>query len=215
MIHCDWRVWRMEKSKALQLQTWPKMILTVAYILDQDDPYSYRLDQDDPYSYMTRMILTVTYLTKTISVSLNFTTSFQSPAPPFLTHVTQLPRFQAKIHETGFAVMWHGIKSYRFPLSGLNTWDRGFTQSCGMEAEITGSIFFKPKSMRRRFLTVMWHGSKFSFSSLNIWDGGISQACSMEAKLQFPFSNVNMPDGGGFLQTCTMEAKVAGFSFQA
>jgi len=66
MIHCDWSVWRREKSKALQLQTWPKMILTVAYILDQDDPYSYRLDQDDPYSYMTRTILTVAYLTKMI-----------------------------------------------------------------------------------------------------------------------------------------------------
>ena len=51
-------------------------------------------------AYLTKMILTVTYLTKSVSLSLNFTTSFQSPALLFLTHVTQLPCFQAKIHET-------------------------------------------------------------------------------------------------------------------
>ena len=100
--------------RSLQLQTWPRWSLQLH---DQNDPYSCILDQDDPYSYMTRMILTVTYLTKTISVSLNFTTSFQSPALPLLTHVTQLPCFQAKIHETEVS------------------------QSCGMESKVTGSLF--------------------------------------------------------------------------
>ena len=132
---------------------------------------------------MTKTILTVAYLTKTVSLTLDFTTSFQSPALLFLTHVTQLPCFQAKIHETEVSqscsiwnqklqvpsfkpkytrqrfrtVAWHGSKNYRFPV-------------------------FKPKSMRWGFLTVVWHGSRFSFSSL--------QNC------RFPFSSLNIRGGG-------------------
>ena len=92
-----------------------RTILTVAYLTKTI--LSYILDQDYPYSYMTKTILTVAYLTKTVSLTLDFTTSFQSPALLFLTHVTQLPCFQAKIHETGFA------------------------RSCGMESKVTGSLF--------------------------------------------------------------------------
>ena len=102
------------EKQSLKVTYLTKMILKVT---DQDDLYCCILDQDDPYSYMTKTILTVTYLTETISLSLDFTTSFQSPALFFLTHVTQLPRFQAKIHETGFA------------------------RSCGMESKVTGSLF--------------------------------------------------------------------------
>ena len=130
----------------LQLHTWPRSSLQ---LYDQNDAYSCIFDQDD--FYMTQTILTVKYLTRTISVSLNFTTSFQSPALPFFAHISQLPCFlKPKNMRRSFStVVWLGIKSCRFPLSSLNTWDGYFAQSCGMEAKITGSLF----------------------TNLNTWDG--------------------------------------------
>ena len=147
---------------SLQLHTWPRWSLR----LYNNDAYSCRLDQDD--LYMTKTILAVKYLTRTISVSLNFTASFQSPALPFLTHITRLPCFQAKIHETEFfhsrvawnqklqvpsfkpntwdgcfrTVMWHGGENCRFPVykPKYMRWE-GFRQSFGMEAKLQVSIF--------------------------------------------------------------------------
>ena len=133
-------------------------------------------------AYLTKTILTVTYLTKTILTVIWPKQSLQLHTWPRQSHwhwILQLHSepCSALSHPCNTAslfsgqntwdrfrtVMWHGIKSYRFPLSSLNTWDRGFAQSRGMEVKITGSLF----------------------SDLKAWDGGFRQLCGMEAG--FPF----------------------------
>ena len=107
-------------------------------------------------------------------------------------------------------VVGHGIKSCRFPLSSLNTWQR-FCTVMWHGSKNYRFLVFKPKSMRWGFLTVVWHGSKFPFSSLNIWDRGFSQACSWKQNCRFPFSSLNI----WVSDSCGVEAKVTGFCFQS
>ena len=131
--------------RSLQLHTWPRLSLQ---LYDQNNPYSCILDQDSLtdigfYNFIPEPCSALSHPCNTASLF-----SGQNTWDRFHT------------------VMWHGIKSYRFPLSSLNTWDRGFAQSRGMEAKTTGCLF----------------------SNLKAWDRGFWQSCGMEAG--FPFQGV-------------------------
>ena len=200
---------------SLQLHTWPRSSLQ---LYDQNDAYSCIFDQDD--FYMTQTILTVKYLTRTISVSLNFTTSFQSPALPFFAHISQLSCFQAKKHETEFfhsrvawnqklqvpsfkpkymrwifcTVMWHGSENYRFPV-------------------------YKPKYMRWGFRTpsirvTFWMEAKLQVSPFKpkLYEVGISHRRGNKS-CRFLFSGLKIHES--LWQSCGVEAEVTGFIFQA